>query len=33
MPLPLDWPVIPARNLIFTMTVLWHGFRRLLPPY
>ncbi len=32
-PLPLSWWGIPARNLLFTLVVLFHGFRRLLPPY
>lgn len=27
------WPALIARNLIFLLIVLWHGFRRLLPPY
>jgi len=26
-------PAIPVRNLVFTLTVLAHGFRRLAPPY
>ncbi|MFW5810570.1 MAG: ADP-ribosylglycohydrolase family protein, partial [Thermodesulfobacteriota bacterium] len=26
-------PGIPLRNLWFLLTVLFHGFRRLLPPY
>lgn len=26
-------PAIPARNLLFLVVVLFHGFRRLLPPY
>jgi ADP-ribosylglycohydrolase len=30
---PLASWQIPSRNLIFTSTVLAHGFRRLLPPY
>lgn len=30
---PLMWPLLPARNLLFTLIVLYHGFRRLLPPY
>lgn len=29
----LFWSAIPARNLIFLVIVLRHGFRRLLPPY
>ena len=32
-PLPLFWPAIGVRNVVFTLTVLAHGFRRLLPPY
>lgn len=32
-PLPLFWPGIALRNLLFTAIVLSHGFRRLLPPY
>jgi ADP-ribosyl-[dinitrogen reductase] hydrolase len=32
-PLPLFWPGIVPRNVLFTATVLSHGFRRLLPPY
>ncbi len=32
-PLPLFWPGILLRNLLFTLTVLFHGFRRLFPPY
>jgi len=32
-PLPLAWPVLPLRNLSFILIVLFHGFRRLLPPY
>jgi len=27
------WPFIPIRNLFFLCVVLFHGFRRLLPPY
>ena len=27
------WLAIPARNLVFLLIVLMHGFRRLLPPY
>ncbi|RME81043.1 MAG: ADP-ribosylglycohydrolase family protein, partial [Planctomycetota bacterium] len=32
---PLSLPLwqIPFRNLLFTLIVLSHGFRRLLPPY
>jgi ADP-ribosyl-[dinitrogen reductase] hydrolase len=29
----LFWPGIVPRNIIFLVTVLVHGFRRLLPPY
>lgn len=32
-PLPLFWPAIGLRNLLFTLVVLKHGLRRLLPPY
>jgi hypothetical protein len=32
-PLPLCWPALPLRNLVFLALVLGHGFRRLLPPY
>jgi ADP-ribosylglycohydrolase len=32
-PLPLFWPAILPRNLLFLSIVLLHGFRRLLPPY
>lgn len=32
-PLPLCWPAILPRNALFTSVVLWHGLRRLLPPY
>jgi ADP-ribosylglycohydrolase len=32
-PLPLWWPVIPLRNMVFTAIVLATGVRRLLPPY
>ena len=32
-PLQLFWPGILLRNILFTLTVLFHGFRRLLPPY
>jgi ADP-ribosylglycohydrolase len=31
--LPLNWPGLLARNLLFIPLVLLHGFRRLLPPY
>lgn len=27
------WPGVLLRNVVFLMVVLWHGFRRLLPPY
>ncbi|MHC4252826.1 MAG: ADP-ribosylglycohydrolase family protein, partial [Planctomycetota bacterium] len=32
-PLPLFWPGIIPRNVLFTTVVLLHGLRRLLPPY
>jgi ADP-ribosyl-[dinitrogen reductase] hydrolase len=32
-PLPLIWPGLIPRNLMFLLIVLLHGFRRLLPPY
>ena len=32
-PLPLFWPGIIPRNLLFLFVVLVHAFRRLLPPY
>jgi ADP-ribosylglycohydrolase len=32
-PLPLFWPGLVPRNLLFLAVVLGHGFRRLLPPY
>jgi ADP-ribosylglycohydrolase len=32
-PLPLFWPGLLPRNLLFLAVVLSHGFRRLLPPY
>lgn len=32
-PVPLFWPGLLLRNLIFLVIVLAHGFRRLLPPY
>jgi ADP-ribosylglycohydrolase len=32
-PLPLFWPGLVPRNLLFLSVVLAHGFRRLLPPY
>jgi ADP-ribosylglycohydrolase len=31
--LPLLWPAVPLRNVLFLLIVLVHGFRRLLPPY
>ena len=31
--LPLAWPLIPVRNLVFLCVVLTHGLRRFLPPY
>jgi len=27
------WPAVPLRNFFFLIVVLFHGFRRLLPPY
>ncbi len=32
-PLPLFWPGLVLRNLVFLPIVLAHGFRRCLPPY
>lgn len=32
-PLKYFWPMVLIRNLVFLLTVLAHGFRRLLPPY
>jgi len=32
-PVPLFWPALPLRNMLFLMIALGHGFRRLLPPY
>ncbi|HMY20549.1 MAG TPA: ADP-ribosylglycohydrolase, partial [Polyangium sp.] len=32
-PLPLFWPAIPIRNMVFLGIALAHGFRRMLPPY
>lgn len=29
----LFWPGILVRNIFFTLVVLYHGFRRILPPY
>ncbi len=29
----LCWPALVPRNLLFTATVLYHGCRRMLPPY
>ena len=31
--LPLFWPGLIPRNMVFLLIVLLHGFRRLLPPY
>jgi hypothetical protein len=31
--LPLFWPGLLPRNLLFLGLVLAHGFRRVLPPY
>lgn len=30
---PLQWPALIPRNLVFAGVVMAHGFRRLLPPY
>ena len=32
-PVRYFWPGLLVRNLVFLITVLCHGFRRLLPPY
>jgi hypothetical protein len=32
-PLPLFWPGVVVRNIVFLGIVLLHGLRRLLPPY
>ena len=32
-PLPLSAPALLVRNLFFLLVVLYHGLRRLLPPY
>jgi len=32
-PAPLFWPGLLLRNIAFTIIVLFHGVRRLLPPY
>jgi ADP-ribosylglycohydrolase len=32
-PLPVFWPVVLPRNLLFLAVALTHGFRRLAPPY
>jgi hypothetical protein len=32
-PLPLFWPAVVPRNLLFLAVALGHGFRRLAPPY
>ena len=32
-PLPLFWPALVPRNLLFLAVALAHGFRRLAPPY
>jgi ADP-ribosyl-[dinitrogen reductase] hydrolase len=32
-PVRYFWPLLVVRNMIFLVTVLCHGFRRLLPPY
>jgi ADP-ribosylglycohydrolase len=33
VPVPLCWPGLIPRNLLFLLIVLLHGFRRLAPPY
>jgi ADP-ribosyl-[dinitrogen reductase] hydrolase len=30
---PYFWPAVLPRNLFFLLVVLFHGFRRLAPPY
>ncbi|OMH34015.1 hypothetical protein BGP75_11480 [Motiliproteus sp. MSK22-1] len=32
-PPKIAWPLLVARNLLFALVVLLHGFRRILPPY
>lgn len=32
-PVGYPWPLVPIRNLFFLAVVLFHGFRRLFPPY
>ena len=32
-PVRYFWPLLAIRNVVFLVTVLCHGFRRLLPPY
>lgn len=32
-PVRCFWPGLILRNLLFLLTVLIHGFRRLAPPY
>jgi hypothetical protein len=32
-PVRYAWPWLVIRNVLFLITVLCHGFRRLLPPY
>lgn len=32
-PVKYFWPAIPVRNLFFLIMILFHGFRRLFPPY
>ena len=32
-PVPYCWPAVLPRNLLFLAVVLFHGFRRLAPPY
>jgi len=33
LPLPLPWPGLLLRNPLFALAVIFHGFRRLAPPY
>jgi hypothetical protein len=32
-PVPLFWPAVVPRNLLFLCVALAHGFRRMAPPY
>jgi hypothetical protein len=27
------WPGLVLRNIVFALIVIFHGFRRMLPPY